>query len=114
MIRARTWSPSACGACAKSSLLLPRSRPCAMLDTASQLLRFGSRAPNRIDAAWGVLAVACLGVMMASPTWETIPFHVIWITLTLLYGFRVWSLPTTAAILGAVMLATGASIFSDA
>jgi signal transduction histidine kinase len=52
--------------------------------------------------------------MIASPTWETIPFHVIWITLTLLYGFRVWSLPTTAAILGGVMLATGASIFSDA
>jgi signal transduction histidine kinase len=85
-----------------------------MLDTASQLLRLGSRAPNRIDAAWGVLAVACLGVMIASPTWETIPFHVIWITLTLLYGFRVWSLPTTAAILGGVMLATGASIFADA
>ena len=91
-----------------------------MLDTASQLLRakralrFGSKAPNRIDAAWGVLAVACLGVMIASPAWETIPFHVIWITLTLLYGFRVWSLPTTAAILGAVMIGTGASIFSDA
>jgi two-component system OmpR family sensor kinase len=61
-----------------------------------------------------VLAVACLGVMIASPAWETIPFHVIWITLTLLYGFRVWSLPTTAAILGAVMIGTGASIFADA
>ena len=85
-----------------------------MLDTASQLRRFGSTAPNRVDAAWGVLAVACLGVMIASPTWETIPFHVIWITLTLLYGFRVWSLPKTAAILGAVMIATGASIFADA
>jgi signal transduction histidine kinase len=87
-----------------------------MLDTASRSLkhRFGSTAPNRVDLAWGVLAVACLGVMLASPTWETIPFHVIWITLTLLYGFRVWSLPTTAAILGAVMLGTGASIFADA
>jgi signal transduction histidine kinase len=84
-----------------------------MLDTASRLLRFGSKRPNRVDAAWGVLAVVCLGIMVAWPEWETIPFHVIWITLTLLYGFRVWSLPTTAAILGGVMLATGASILSD-
>ena len=47
--------------------------------------------PNRIEIAWGVLAVFCLAAMIAWPSWETIPFHVIWITLTLLYGFRVWS-----------------------
>ena len=72
-----------------------------MLDTASLLVRL--QALDRIDAAWGVLAVACLAVMVASPTWETIPFHVIWISLTLLYGFRVWSLPTSL-VLGAVVI----------
>ena len=24
-------------------------------------------------------------------SWETIPFHFIWVSLTLLYGFRVWA-----------------------
>ena len=31
--------------------------------------------------------------------WETIPFHLIWITLTFLYGFRVWRLGPTVALL---------------
>jgi signal transduction histidine kinase len=48
------------------------------------------------------------------PSWETIPFHFVWISLTLLYGFRVWSPPTTALALGAVALATGALITTDA
>ena len=70
--------------------------------------------PDRVEIAWGVLAVVCLGAMIAWPSWETIPFHVIWITLTLLYGFRVWSPAVTGAVLGAVIIATGASILSDA
>ena len=41
--------------------------------------------------------VGCLAVMIASPTWETIPFHVIWISLTVLYGFKVWSPSVTGA-----------------
>ena len=43
-----------------------------------------------------------------------VPFHVIWISLTVLYGFRVWRPSTTALVLGAVVLATGASILVDA
>lgn len=52
--------------------------------------------------------------MVAWPSWETVPFHVIWISLTLLYGFRVWSLGTTSLVLGVVIAATGASIMADA
>jgi signal transduction histidine kinase len=70
--------------------------------------------PNRLDIGWVALSSVWLGVMVLWPTWETIPFHLIWISLTLLYGFRVWSLPKTAAILGGVMIATGASILADA
>ena len=33
------------------------------------------------------------------PSWETIPFHFIWVSLTLLYGFRIWRPPLTAAVL---------------
>jgi signal transduction histidine kinase len=73
-----------------------------------------SPRPNLVEIAWGILAAVCVAAMVAWPSWETIPFHVIWITLTLLYGFRVWSPATTGAVLGAVIIATGASILSDA
>jgi signal transduction histidine kinase len=73
-----------------------------------------SRWPDSFEIGWGILAVACLGIMIRYPSWETIPFHVIWISITLLYGFRVWSLPTTGVVLGFVIIGTGASILSDA
>src|SRR5437763_7329982 len=73
-----------------------------------------SPRPDRIELAWAALALACLGAMIAWPSWETIPFHLIWISLTLLYGFRVWAPPATALALGAVVVGTGASILADA
>jgi signal transduction histidine kinase len=74
----------------------------------------GWLSPSRLDVAWTALAAGCLAVMIASPSWETIPFHVIWISLTFLYGFRVWSILKTSLVLGGVVLATGASIMVDA
>src|SRR5207249_4852868 len=47
-------------------------------------------------------------------SWETIPFHFIWVSLTLVYGFRVWGLCPTAAVLAAVWLLTGLPIAADA
>jgi signal transduction histidine kinase len=67
-----------------------------------------------LDVAWGVFAVFNLAVMVAIPTWETIPFHFIWVSLTLLYGFRVWNLKQTSLVLGLVIVTTGASILADA
>jgi signal transduction histidine kinase len=72
------------------------------------------RTARRLELAWASLAVGCLGLMVASPTWESIPFHLIWISLTILYGFRVWSISKTSAILAVVAIGTGASIMSDA
>jgi signal transduction histidine kinase len=67
-----------------------------------------------IELAWGGFAVANLTAMWLWPHWETIPFHFIWVSLTLLYGFRVWPLPATAALLLSVVVATGVQILSDA
>jgi signal transduction histidine kinase len=47
-------------------------------------------------------------------SWETIPFHFIWISLTLLYGFRVWRLSATYIVLSMVVLSTGTLILADA
>ncbi|HEY8722534.1 MAG TPA: HAMP domain-containing sensor histidine kinase [Gaiellaceae bacterium] len=74
----------------------------------------GWLSPSQLDVAWVALAVGCLAVMVAWPSWETIPFHVIWISLTLLYGFRVWSITKTTVVLAGVAVATGASIMVDA
>ena len=52
-----------------------------------------------LDAAWGLFAVANLFAMVVFPTLETIPFHLVWISLTILYGFRVWPLLPTLVLL---------------
>jgi signal transduction histidine kinase len=67
-----------------------------------------------IELAWFAFAAANLVAMALLPAWETIPFHFIWISLTLLYGFRVWGPGSTGIVLGLVILATGSLILSDA
>jgi signal transduction histidine kinase len=42
--------------------------------------------------------------------WETIPFHFVWVSLTLVYGFRVWSAQTTGVLLVAVVAFTGSAL----
>ena len=69
---------------------------------------------NAIEVLWGLFAVANWLAMIAWPAWETVPFHFVWISLTIVYGFRVWSPGVTGLILSTVILATGASILSDA
>ncbi|TMM12838.1 MAG: HAMP domain-containing histidine kinase [Actinobacteria bacterium] len=69
---------------------------------------------NGVEVLWGLFAVSNWVAMIAWPAWETIPFHFVWISLTIVYGFRVWSPGVTGVILGTVIVATGASILSDA
>jgi len=69
---------------------------------------------NPLEAAWAVFAAANLVAMVVWPSWETIPFHFVWISLTLVYGIRTWSMQTMWIVLSVVALATGVSISSDA
>ena len=57
--------------------------------------------PGLLDAAWAVFSAVNLIAIFAFPRWETIPFHVIWISFTLLYGFRTWATGPTLWLLGA-------------
>ena len=54
-----------------------------------------------VEACWFAFAAANLAAMLVWPSWETIPFHFIWISLTLVYGFRVWEPRATGLVLGA-------------
>jgi signal transduction histidine kinase len=66
-----------------------------------------------VDVAWVAFSTANLAAMVIFSHWETVPFHFIWISLTLLYGFRVWSSRPTAWVLAVVVITTGAAVGWD-
>ena len=66
-----------------------------------------------IDIAWWAFAIANLAAMALWPGWETVPFHFIWVSLTLLYGFRVWKMGPTLLTLAFLMVITGWVLFHD-
>ncbi len=74
----------------------------------------GLRRLDRLDVAWFAFALINVGAMLRWPSWETIPFHLIWFTLTVLYGFRVWALKPTFVVLVAQGIVTGLLISHDA
>jgi signal transduction histidine kinase len=74
----------------------------------------GSRRLDPFDAAWLAFALVNVGAMLRWPEWETIPFHLIWFSLTVLYGFRVWALRPTYVVLTAQGIVTGLLIAEDA
>jgi signal transduction histidine kinase len=44
-----------------------------------------------LDVSWAVFSAINLVAIFVFPVWATIPIHIIWITFTLIYGFRTWS-----------------------
>jgi signal transduction histidine kinase len=107
---------------------MPRLKPCAMRVIAQLpdgiATSWGRRVGRRqirqtvcryqVELLWGTFAAANYAAMIAWPSWETIPFHLVWISLTLLYGFRVWPMRATLVVLAFVVAFTGASITLDA
>jgi signal transduction histidine kinase len=70
-------------------------------------------ASGWVDVAWLAFAAANLVAMVLVPRWETVPFHFIWVSLTIVYGYRVWAASKTALVLTAVVLSTGALLAYD-
>jgi signal transduction histidine kinase len=70
--------------------------------------------PGRVvDVGWAVFSIANLVAIVRFPDWETVPFHFVWVSLTIVYGFRVWRMGTTVTVLAMVMLSTGTLIALD-
>src|ERR1700687_6243969 len=93
-----------------------RSKPSAARDTGLMRPDRWPWSSNRflwIDVAWGVFAVLNLGAIYVFAAWETVPFHFIWVSLTILYGFRVWRMKSTLIVLGVIIVATGVPIAID-
>src|SRR5262249_36842918 len=65
------------------------------------------------DIAWVAFSILNLAAMALLPDWETVPFHFIWVSLTVLYGFRVWKTRPTLGVLAVVMGTTGFFIATE-
>ena len=66
-----------------------------------------------VDIAWALFALLNLVAIFLIPDWETVPFHFIWVSLTILYGFRVWRMTPTLWVLGVIIVCTGAGLIVD-
>jgi signal transduction histidine kinase len=71
------------------------------------------RAGNRPEYAWVAFAIANLAAMWllidlgGAPGWETVPFHFVYVSFTILYGFRVWRTSRTVLGILFVSVSTG-------
>jgi signal transduction histidine kinase len=63
-----------------------------------------------VDIAWMVFIALNLLAMRLIPAWQTVPFLIIWLSLTTLYGFRLWRLGSTVLTVLVVTLVTGGLI----
>src|SRR5215471_10615577 len=99
---ATSWTCASAG-CARS-WNGGRLRRCAMSDTAL------SPVNRWLFPGWVIFAAANTVAMFALPGEETIPFHFVYISMAVVYGFQPWPLRKTYAILGLVALTTGTAL----
>src|SRR5215467_6761462 len=99
---ATSWTRASAG-CARS-LSGERLRRCVMSDTAL------SPVSRWLFPGWVIFAAVNTGLMFALPGQETIPFHFVYISMALVYGFQPWLLRRTYAILGLVAVTTGTAL----
>ncbi|HYZ54621.1 MAG TPA: HAMP domain-containing sensor histidine kinase [Streptosporangiaceae bacterium] len=69
--------------------------------------------PGWLDIAWVVVSLLNLAAIGVFGHWETMPFHLIWISLTVVYGFRVWVTCPALWVLLALMVAISAATVLD-
>ena len=85
-----------------------------MSDTASEpdRGRLGRRwrlpSPRAIDIGFGIWVVILLVAMIRWLNYETIPYHIIFVSLAVVYGFTVWSRGVMNLVLLFLILVTGA------
>jgi len=55
-----------------------------------------------VEVGWAAFAAVNLLAMFSMQTAQTVPFHFVWVSLTLVYGFRIWRMDTTLLVCVAV------------
>jgi signal transduction histidine kinase len=69
--------------------------------------------PHRVDVVWWCFVAVNAWAILMLRAWATVPFHFIWIGVSLMYGWRVWSMKVTIVSLSVVVLTTGATLVVD-
>jgi signal transduction histidine kinase len=64
----------------------------------------------RWDILWAVFVGLNLAAMRLLPEWQTVPFLAIWVSLTLVYAFRLWPLQPALVTMAVLTVATGGII----
>jgi signal transduction histidine kinase len=75
-----------------------------MSGTASALRKYW------VELGWVAFATLNFAAMPFAGEWETVPFHFVWVSLTIVYGFRVWRIWPTAAALSGVVVVSGVAL----
>ncbi len=65
------------------------------------------------ELAWLLLWLVCVVIMVTFPDWQVIPFDAIWISLALLYGYRLWPSRRTIALTATAAATTVAALAAD-
>ncbi len=60
-----------------------------------------------------MLWLVCVTAMVVFPQWQVVPFDIIWISLALLYGFRLWPSRRTLALTATAVATTAAALGDD-
>jgi signal transduction histidine kinase len=65
-----------------------------------------------VDAALAAFAVVMLAAMVAMPGEETLPYHLMFLAITLVYGFRVWPMAPAMLVVTLVTVSTGTVMYT--
>lgn len=66
-----------------------------------------------VDILWWLFVAINTWAIVVLRAWATVPFHFIWIGVTLMYGWRVWSTKVTALSLLVIVVVTGVTMLDD-
>jgi len=76
--------------------------------------RLTPQAEHLVDGSLAAVMLAMVVLMARMPGEETIPYHILFLSLTIVYGFRVWPLKATVLVTLAVTASTGWILASHA
>lgn len=66
-----------------------------------------------IDVLWWCFVAVNAWAILLLRDWATVPFHFIWIGVTLMYGWRVWTMKVTILSLSVIVVVTGATMLVE-
>jgi signal transduction histidine kinase len=66
-----------------------------------------------VDVLWWCFVAVNAWAILMLRVWATVPFHFIWIGVTLMYGWRVWSMKVTVVSLSVILVVTGVTLLDD-